>query len=214
MTQEYKIYQYLLAGNDYTPRVNWTRLPEDIDFKIGLSVTLYKNVVMSGGAPLYKEYYVDAAVGNDDVIVYSNPIVRIDYTFERDSISLAKSSTQTIRWYDMEGNLSLDFKVIKEYYNNSEALDEAALRRTNIINDLKVKTIGLIMITNSMSQIDAASLGKIFLGGYKMEINNYIDEANMEFKTIVQNVSSITYPWLDNMTPYGITIRQFILNVL
>ena len=205
---KYKIYD--LIDGDFDRE----RLPIDIDFKTGLNTILYQETVMDHGAPVYKQYYTDATVNNDGSVTYSNPIVRIDYTFDRDSISLCKSCTQRFRWYDTLGNLSTGYKDVKDYYNNVEAMAEAGQRRTNIIDDLKVKTIGLLMYTRNLSKADAADMGKAFLANYKVEIYSYIDEANTAFHDAVAVASSGTYPWLDDMTPYAVTIRQLILNGL
>lgn len=189
-------------------------LPVDIDFKTGLSVNLYKEVVMLHGAPVFKTYYTDATIGENGSVTYSNPVVKIEYTFDRDSISLAKSCTQRFRWYDMDGNISDGYKDVVDLFNTSEKIAEAEQRRGNIIADLKVKTVGLLMYTEQLSQTDAAALGRPFLAAYKNEIYNYIDEANTGFADAVTAASSETYPWLENMTPYSITIRQVILNAL
>jgi hypothetical protein len=211
--REYKIYD-LLASNSPFINVVRTSLPVDIDFKTGLSVDLYKEVIMSGGAPVYKKYYTNASIDGAGVVTYSNPIVKIDYTFVRDSISLAKSCMQKIYWYDTDGGLSAQYKPVENFFTYAESIEEAELRRSNIINDLKVKTIGLLMITESITQVAASDIGKIFLAAYKPEIINYIDEANPGFVVAVAAASIVTYPWLENMTPYSITIRQFILNGL
>lgn len=208
---EYKIYS-LLAADAKLKRIDRGILPVDIDFKTGLSVDLFEEVHMSHGAPVYKQFYTDATSDENGVITYSNPIVRIDYTFDRDSISLAKSCTQEFRWYDTNNNLSVECKTIKDFYNTVEAMAETELRRRNVINDLKVKTIGLLMYTRQLSQADAAQTGRGFLAAYKAEIYNYIDEANTGFADAVTSAPVNDYPWLDDMTPYGVTIRQFILN--
>lgn len=209
----YKIYD-LLENNSPFKNVDKSRLPVDIDFKTGLTVDLYKEVVMSGGAPVYKQYYTDADIDSNGAVTYSNPIVKLEYEFERDSISLAKSCTQKMYWYDTNGDISTEYKTIKEFYNTSDSIAEAELRRSNIISDLKVKTIGLLMYTEQISQADAAELGRPFLAAYKVEIYNYIDEANTSFAAAITNSPIETYPWIDNMTPYGVTIRQFILNAI
>jgi hypothetical protein len=208
----YKIYELLAEG--HPSKGDNERLPADIDFKTGLAVDLFKDVVMVDGAPVSKTYYTDASVDENGVVTYSNPIVKIEYTFDRDSISLAKSVTQHFKWYDTEGVLSTEYKEVKDFLNTAEQMAEAEQRRGNIIADLKVKTIGLLMYTEQLSQADAAELGRPFLAAFKNDIYNYIDEANTGFADEVTNASSETYPWLENMTPYSVTIRQFILNAL
>lgn len=210
---EYKIYDLLADGSQFKGS-DRTRLPVDIDFKTQLKVDLYKEVIMSKGAPVRKVYYTDAVMNEDGSITYDNPIVKIEYEFDRDSISLAHSCTQKFYWYDMNGNSSADCKVVKDFFNMSEKMAEAEQRRSNIIAELKVNTIGLLMYTEEISQIDAAEVGRAFLAEYKAEIINYVDEANTGFATAVSGSSAETYPWLENMTPYGVTIRQFILNGL
>lgn len=210
---EYKIYALLEDGSQYKDG-NRSRLPVDIDFKTSLTVDLFKEVIMEDGAPVYKQYYTDAELDENGTVVYSNPIVKIEYEFDRDSISLARSCTQRFKWYDTEGNLSTEYKEVKDFFNTSEKMAEAEQRRSNIIADLKVKTIGLLMYTEELSQVDAADLGRPFLAAYKAEIYNYIDEANTGFADEVGSASAETYPWLDNMTPYAVTIRQFIVNAI
>jgi hypothetical protein len=209
---KYKIYDLLLDG--HPSKGDWGRLPVDIDFKTGLSVDLYKDVVMSEGAPVAKTYYLDATIDENGVVTYSNPIVKIEYTFERDAISLAISCTQKFKWYDTDGVLSTEYKEVKDYYTYPEKIAEAELRRSNIIADVKVKVIGLLMLTEQITQPEAADLGRPFLAAYKNDIYNYIDEANTGFATAVTNASAETYPWLENQTPYSCTIREFILDAI
>lgn len=208
---KYKIYDLLVDSADLTAE-DRSKLPVDIDFKTGLSIDLHKEVIMQQGAPVSKTYYTEATLNQNGTISYSNPIIKIEYTFERDGISLAKSCTQHFRWYDTEGNLSEGYKEVKDFFNTVEKIAEAEQRRGNIISDLKVKTIGLLMYTEQLSQQDATALGRPFLADYKQHIYNYIDEANVGFATVVTN--DTTYAWLDSITPYGITIRQYILNAI
>lgn len=210
---EYKIYNLLSSAEKYTAGEKG-KLPIDIDFKTALKSNLYKEVVMEKGAPVYKKYYTEAVMDEQGKITYINPVLKIDYEFERDSISLAKSCTQTFRWYDTNDRLSTGGKVIKDFFNFAESMQEAGQRRSNIIDDLKVKAIGLLMYTEHINQADAADIGKAFLAAYKAEIYNYIDEANTAFAAAVAIAPVETYPWLDNITPYHVTIRQFILNGL
>lgn len=206
---EYKIYALMLSNSR-----DRSILPVDIDFKTGLAVDLYKDVLMSAGAPVSKTYYTDASISEQGVITYSNPIVKIEYTFDRDSIGLARSCTQKFKWYDIDGVLSTEYKEVTELLNTVEKIAEAEQRRGNIIADLKVKAIGLLMYTQQISQVDATALGRPFLAAYKQDIYNYIDEANTGFAASVTGASAETYPWLDDMTPYSVTIRQFILNAI
>lgn len=205
---QFKIYDLIDGAYDRE------RLPVDIDFKTGLNTALYQETIMDHGSPVYKQYYTSAVSNDDGSVTYSNPIVRIDYTFDRDSLSLAKSCTQRFRWYDTTGTLSTDYKDVKDFFNSVESMAESVQRRSNIIDDLKVKTIGLLMITQQISEADAAALGRIFLAAYKVEIYNYIDEADTDFAAAVAAAPANTYPWLDSMTPYGVTIRQFIVGGL
>lgn len=205
---EYKIYHLL----PYVYMGDKGKLPVDIDFKTGLSIGLYKEVIMDGGAPVYKKYYTGATSDEAGFITYSGPVVKIEYTFERDDLSLAKSCTQRFYWYDTNGNLSVCYKEIRDFFNTAESIAEAEQRRGNVIADLKIKVIGLLMYTEGISQPAAAELGRPFLAAHKADIYNYIDEANTGFSDAVGAASAETYPWLDNMTPYGVTIRQFIIN--
>jgi hypothetical protein len=210
---KYKLYDLMPNPEKFTDE-DKSVLPVDIDFKTGLSVNVYKEVVMLHGAPVSKTYYTDATVGENGSITYSNPIVKIEYTFDRDSISLAKSCTQRFRWYDTDGNISEGYKDVVDLFSTTEKIAEAEQRRGNIIADLKLKTIGLLMYTEQLSQPDAAELGRPFLAAYKQDIYNYIDEANTDFATSVTSAPIDDYHWLDNMTPYGVTIRQLILNAI
>lgn len=211
---EYKIYD-LLANNNPQKGADRAILPVDVDFKTGLEIDLYKEVVMDHGAPVRKIYYTDAELNETTgVITYENPIVKIEYEFDRDSISLARSCIQKFYWMTTDDAWSEEYKTVKDFFNTAEKMAEAEQRRGNIIADLKVKTIGLLMITEEISQADAAEMGRAFLAAYKADIINYIDEANMGFYDAVEAASNVTYPWLENMTPYSVTIRQFILNGL
>lgn len=187
------------------------KLPLDVDFKTGLKTKLFPEWKMVKGAPEEVIYYKNCqplGLGNYS---YSDPIVKIMFSFDRDGLGLAIQKIRRIYWFTDAGTWSEEFKEMTEVFTNSEAIAEAEKRRKNIIDALKVETIGLIMLTMGVDQKTAAGLGTLFLSEFKVNIIDYIDESNPSFLSAISSADAVKYPWLENLvpkTPYS--IRQYM----
>lgn len=214
---EYVIYD-LLPDDSPWQHLDQRYLPCDIDFKTALTTKLFPDWKKEKGAPTQVIYYRDSILLGQGNQSFSSPVVKIDFTFIRDSITLVQKKIRKIYWMDRSGNWSTDYKLMIEHPTKEQQIEEAEQRRKNIISALKVDTIGLLMYTgdgvtaNPMTEEAAADLGRVFLSQYKPEIIDYIDEATDSFLNATQSASIVDYPWLENIVPgVGITIRQYII---
>ena len=183
------------------------RVPYDFDFTIHFPLNLYKEVTFDSlSAPQTAVYYK-----NYDGTTYSDPLFKREFSFVRDTNTLALERSENFHAMQRNGSWSASYKPLHKYLTKAERIAEARQRRTKIIDDMKVDTIGLLSITESITEAAAADLGRPFLSLYKPEIIDYIDEANTAFHDAV-DVDAL-YSWLDNdisaYTP-DTTIREMI----
>ena len=124
----------------------------------------------------------------------------------------------------MDGTLSEDSKDTFKVYPPMVARDEARTRRKNLINDLLIKTVGLIIMTSvDLNTVEEAETDALPL---LKDINSAIS-AYYEYGTkvdsegnpcqLIQEIAVHPYPRLDNYIPgtsNTVTIRMFIMGSL
>lgn len=205
-----KVYDYISMSGDKTIP------PVDVDFITGLSIKLHRKVIIVKGECQKEEFYV-----NYDGTTYSDLVVDEVITFTRDVLGFPNYKTTTLRWYKKSGEVHETQKTWVKYYSNLEKIQEGKVRRGNLVAGLQMPCIGLISIaligTPNATPVVILE-GRRFLANYAPEFTLFIEDSNKTMLDCLGNVdnpryiSSSDYTWIDSMTPYGITIRQFILN--
>lgn len=187
--------------------------PMGLNYKTGLNLRLQKQVQMVQGETQAIVYYASAVAGPAGPI-YSDPVVREDIVFARDSVGNAVSQTKTISWYREDGALCPTTKMLEKFYSPAESIGEGQRRRKNVIDYLKGATIGLLMQTEmptGKTAEEVMQMGRDFVAFYKSGIASFIDASSQTLHT--QVVADSTHGWLDNANPYAptTTIRDFFL---
>lgn len=207
-----KIYSFMKDGyNLFEP-------PIDVDFITGLKIKLHRKSIIVKGECTAEEYYETY-----DGTTYGNLIVKETNVFTRDALGFAIKRDTTIAWYMNNGATHATTKLIPKYYSNLQKIEEGKTRRVNLVSSLQMPCIGLISIAmigtpNATPAIIAE--GRKFMNDYKIEFDNFKDVSD---KTILSCLSDSLHPkyitvtnysWIDSMTPYGVTIRQYLINEL
>lgn len=195
-----KIYRYI--DEAVTPE---STPPRGHNYRTGLTGGLYSDRKFVKGELQSVDWYADKA--KTDLVVS----VKIQYT--RDPLGFAVERWTTRTWYREDGEPHPLVKKTPKEYDDLSQIDEGIRRRGNIVKILQKPMLGLLVMTSpGVSQISLVIEGRRFLSDYKVDFDNFRDVSNHHVLDRLANDTE--YPWLDNMTPYGITIRQFLIQNL
>jgi hypothetical protein len=210
-----KIYRYI---ND-TIYHDLTRPPKEHDFVVGLSIKMHEKVTMVKGEVQKKEHYA-----NFNGTTYSDLIVVEDIVYNRNALGFAVSRTTTRKWICEDQSVHPDTKISLKYYSANDQIEEGITRRGNLIKSIQQPVMGLIAFAwyqNPYAVNTAVILdGRKFLLEYQQEFNAFVNESNKAILECLGTSSNPRYAdvskwtWIDSMTPYGITIRQYIISQL
>jgi len=193
-------------------------VPLDVDYVSGLKTKLHRKSVLVKGEIRSEEFY--ESFSNT---VFSNLIVKEVTSFTRDALGFPLYKDVEVTWYCEDGTAHPKKKTWRSYYNQLEQIKEGKVRRGNLVANLQIPCIGLISIamTGSPSPTSAVILeGRRFLADYSKEFTVYIEDSNKDIISCFSDqshsryIQSSSYSWIDSMTPYGVTIRQFMINEL
>lgn len=199
------IYDYIDYSN-YVNNINPNKPPMSLDYDI---IGLHKKRYLVKGELVKVEYY-----GEYDHITkqYSKLVVSEDRVYYRENQMVSRRE-MTINWYDNDGSVCVTKNTTK-YYSITESMQELDTRRANVISDLKINTVGLIMMCSGVTSIQAQAIGRPFMSTYSVEISSYLHGYEQELNNAIYN--DTTFSWLNAVIPNsgGITIRMYLLNGL
>jgi len=190
--------------------------PQAIDFVTGTTIKLHRKSTVVKGECQKEEYY-----SAYDGVTYTDIVVEEISTFNRDALGFPVSRSTAISWYKNSGTKHDTTKSWLKYYSNLEKIQEGKTRRGNLLSNLQMPCIGLIsiaMIGHTDATPEVILEGRRFLGTYSKQFTVFVDDSNKEMLDCLSDplhpnyVSAEVFTWIDSMTPYGITIRQFIIN--
>lgn len=105
--------------------------PENIDFD---KLKFYKNYIVVKGELKYVEYYREYDNINN---IYSDLVVKIFNTYNRDVIGVILNRESVIEFYLEDGTVGVT-KPWTKYYPADQAINEGIQRRKNLISQAKV----------------------------------------------------------------------------
>jgi hypothetical protein len=198
--------------------------PVRVDFVTGLDIKLHRKSILVKGECIREEFYASVSVNpTTGALTYSNLIVKEETTYTRNSLGFPVSKLSTISYMLRDGTYHPTIKTISKVYSSLEQISEGKTRRGNLVDNLQMPCIGLISIAMTGSQNPSTAVileGRRFLADYKNEFESFVaasDKAILSCFNDVNNpkyAASSNYSWIDAQTPYGITIRQFLINEL
>jgi hypothetical protein len=217
--QYWKIYDFISDKAKY----DTTKPPLSLDFRTSLSIVLHRKSTVIKGECTTEEYYENCSVNAQGNLTYTNLIVSEHHAFTRDPLGFPVFRKSHVHYYDKNGIESSETKNWTKFYSPLEKIQEGKTRRSNLVDNLQMPVIGLISIAmnGTMNPSNAVILaGRKFLFDYKKEFDAFIDESNKEIVYCLSNPANTNYasvskyPWINSMTPYGVTIRQFLMGEL
>lgn len=215
----YKIYDFVADKKKY----DTTKPPIDLDFRCGLTLMLHRKSQVVKGECIKEEYFETCSVDQFGNLTYTNLIVSEHHTFTRDPLGFPVYRASHLKYYDKNGVASQPVKSWVKFYSSLEKIGEGKTRRANLVDNLQMPVIGLISIALNGTPSPTSQvilIGRNFLFDYKKEFDAFVDESNKEIISCLQNasnpryMSASKYPWINSMTPYGVTIRQFLMGEL
>jgi len=194
------IYNYLKSNDD---RILHT---DQIDYDI---IGLHKKRYLVKGELIKVEYYGEY---NPTTKQHSILVVSEDRVYYRVNQMLDRRE-MVIKWYDVNGNIASTKNTVK-YYSTTESMQELDTRRANIISDLKINTVGLVMMCSGVTSVEAQTIARPMVSTYNLEISKYLQGYEQELRTAVAN--DAIYSWLNLTIPNtgGMTIRQYLISGL
>lgn len=212
----YKIYDFVYNKASY----DTTQIPLALDFRTQLTKMLHRKSTLVKGECVKEEYFENCSVDAAGNLTYSNLIVSEHHSFVRDPLGFPVLRNSHLHFYDKNGIESTEQKHWIKYYSQLEKIQEGKTRRGNLVDNLQMPCIGLISIAMTGSPIPSSAVileGRRFLFDYKKEFDAFVDESNRDIVACFQNAShpryasASKYSWINSMTPYGVTIRQFLI---
>ena len=215
-----KIYDFL----SNTPLDNKYEPPLRVDFVTGLDIKLHRKSILVKGECIREEFYQNAVVNpTTGTITYSNLIVKEDTTFVRNYLGFPVMKTSVISYALEDNTFHSTTKTITKMYSALEQINEGKTRRGNLVDNLQMPCIGLISIatTGSPNPTPAVIIeGRKFLADYKNEFESFVAASDKTILSCLSDtnhpkyISQTLYPWINAMTPYQVTIRQYLINEL
>lgn len=193
-------------------------VPIDVDYVSGLKTKLHRKSIVVKGEIKAEEFYENYING-----AFVNLIIKETTTFTRDALGFPLYKDVVVVWYCVDGTAHPTTKSWRSYYNQLEKIKEGKVRRGNLVANLQMPCIGLISIalTGTPNPTQAVVLeGRKFLADYSKEFTVYIEDSNKDIISCFNDpaharyIVPAAYSWIDSMTPYGITIRQFMVSEL
>lgn len=220
VSSKIKIYNFISS----TPISNKNEPPIRTDFVTGLDIKLHRKSILVKGECVREEFYQTASVNpTTGAVTYSNLIIKEENTFIRNTLGFPVIKTATISYALEDGTFHTITKVTTKVYSSLEQIDEGKTRRGNLVDGLQMPCIGLISIalTGTSNPTTAVILeGRRFLSDYKTEFESFVGASDKTILSCLTDtihakyIAVSNYSWIDTMTPYGITIRQFLINEL
>lgn len=195
----YKEYDFV---SEPSYDLNVQKAPFDYDYNI---LTLQKKRYFNKGELYKTEYYGEYNFATD---TYNNLVLTENRTFYRINEMVYKR-IMDIYWY-LNTGVSGATKQTEKYYTQSESLAVGDRRRRNCITNLKIDSIGLIMMASGVTQQQAEEIGWLFLQEFNDEINVYIEGVESPLMTALMTTTN--HGWLDFEIPNtgGITVRMYL----
>ena len=198
----YKIYNY----TKNIPPENFQLPPYDINYNI---LALHKKRYFDKGELMSVEYY-----GKYDFLTdtYSDLVIHEDRTYYRINEMVYKRDLH-ICWHYDDGSSGATKNTTK-FYTQRESLAAGERRRRNCLTNLKIETVGLIMMASGATQQDAELLGLSFMEEVNTELIKYVEGSEQPLLT--QMLTNTNHGWLDWEIPNagGITVRLYLYDGL
>lgn len=195
-----RIYKYIATPEIYDQEFP----PVGHNYKTGLTRKLYEDRTMSYGAPVEITFYANFNGG-----VYSDPVVRENWYFERDSNGFPVYRKITIQWFNDDGSIHDHEKELERNFTLEEAISESRKRRKNIMQRVQYLTLGLI---TGLVPGGTIELGRAFIASVSRQVADFIEYDTTDLADYLTTQGPIDHPWLLTQVQPGVTIQAFLID--
>jgi hypothetical protein len=192
----YKIYDYI-ETKEYDPQ----KPPYELDYNI---LGLFKKRTFNQGELNTIEYYGSFDGANYDILV-----VKEERFYYRVSGWVVYRDA-TITWYWVDGTPG-EQKVSRKWYTQKEGVEEGITRRNNLLNQVKVDTIGIIAMVEQLPPLVAEEPAKMILRQLDTELGLYIEGDIMPVVNKIKDMSSARLDYFVPGTGNTLRLRDYIL---
>lgn len=194
----------------------------NINYKTELINSLYAKRTFSFGALTQVEWYSDLAL--------TDKVLNVDVAYNYNALGFATDRTVTRTWYDDDDNAIPETKVSNKDYtiNPQDQLDEAILRRQNILRQTNVWLIGGVPpLANAdpavpdTNELEVKQDGIDFFDVYESEASKFKLSGSTSLEFVIRDLDVTQAPgnqwdWLDaDATALAITgvadVRDYII---
>lgn len=216
--KKFKIYQYVPETTIHDPYI----FPADIDYKTGLTISLFPARVMVQGELQEVTYYAEYdALEAYELDKFKQPVLKVEINYTRDSLGFAQYRSTTRSWYYEDGTMCTSVqKITSKVYDFLGTIAEGKRRRQNIIDGSMIPVLGMMIQTCLVApqqnpplfatQPELVLEARRFLSSCKAHIIDFVDDSSTEFSDWL---STATEVWLNNVIHQnGTTIRQWLMN--
>lgn len=133
-------------------------------------------------------WYKDMDFTDPQKPVPTNPVIKVDISYSRDTSGFATSRITNRTYYNRDGSENPEVKTTVKYYfiNRQDMVDEGIKRRSLLVNSIQIPTMTLIaevLMPLGVTMDNVVSKGRQFLDDYRSD-----------FSKFTENSSSITDP--------------------
>lgn len=193
-SNEYVIYDLVDSV-----QIDKTKQPKHIIFPEGLNQNLYKQYNLYYGDKVQTIYY--SGFNLEDGTVF-NPVVKIDYTYHRDTDHSLMYKERTFSWFKRDGNWGTDtYTDIVPYTTTYAKQRELELVRENIEQEARALAVSL-GLGDAISEMYEL---------YQNQIRSYVITGSPKFSQTLSTLSPLTHPWLEQRTSDDkMTVQEFL----
>lgn len=180
----------------------------NIDYKIELTQSLYAKRTMIQGEVTQVDWYSDIAL--------TDKVIRVNVSYNRDSIGFALNRTTTRTWINEDETDHPDVKVTQKDYtiNLNEQLEEGQRRRGNLVNKLSLEVLGRMQVVlyGVHTPEEIVQMGRDFLLQHSVAWAEFVKVSHQQILADIALPDSINDEWLDAwMIDNVITIRDYMI---
>lgn len=202
-----KIYRYVLhAGEIY----NREEAPVGLDYKTGLTVSLFEVPTFEAGELTNMKWYADEA--------RTDLIIDVSIVYNRDFLGHATNRVTTRSWVREDGTFHPDQKITTKTYDDVGKIVEIQTRRKNLVDQLKLPILSVIQQNTPLLDGETMpefamriqGIGKDFLRRNKEYFTTFIEDGDLRLRS---EISSSQESWMSGLMPDGVTtIKQYLLS--
>ena len=204
-----KIYRYVESTQTIVRHLP----PKGINYVSGLTTRLHpKRTFVNGELQLVEWYASYDELSN----TFSDMVLDVTIAYVYDVNDLPANRTTTRRWYREDGTPHPDTKVTHKFYDRpADRLHVNARKRENIMDEVKINTLGMMLATmipmgQAADTEEVENIGGNLFSKYQGKFRSYIE---VDHRTVVDDLTNETAVWLSNpINPQGYTIRDYMID--